>query len=291
MSTFKCVLLWVGVVMAWCALAMTGLTRIDPGHVGIKINKAGTYRGVEDVPTVTGWVFYSPFLTTVFQYPTFVQQVVWTHNVAEGNPVNEEITFTNADQMQISVDVSLAYHIDTEKAPHFYIKFRHDRLNEFTHGYLRSLTKGQFNETGGRYHIEEIMGDNGAFVKAVKDALQKDLDPLGVKLEDQFGIIGAPRPPAAVVENINLKVQAVQIAQQKQNEVAQAEADARKRVADAEGYAKATLVRADADATANRTLAESITVNLLELKRLEKWNGRLPAVTSGAVPFITVGPK
>ena len=277
--------------VVFSSLLIAGCTRIDPGHVGIKINNAGTYRGVEDVPAVTGWVFYNPFLTTVFQYPTFVQQVVWTHNVEEGNPLNEEITFTNADQMQISVDVSLAYHIEAEKAPHFYIKFRNDRLSAFTHGYLRSLTRDRFNETGGRYHIEEIMGDNGPFVTAVKEALQSDLDPLGVKLEAQFGIIGAPRPPAAVVENINLKVQAVQIAQQKQNEVVQAEADARKRVAEAEGYAKAILVRADAEATANKKLAESITVNLLELKRLEKWNGTLPTVTSGVVPFINVGPK
>jgi len=84
--------------------------RIGPGHVGIKINMSGTYRGVEDVPLVTGWVFYMPGVTQVLDYPTFVHTAVWTKSLDEGNDgVNEEITFNTKEGTNVSGDISLSY--------------------------------------------------------------------------------------------------------------------------------------------------------------------------------------
>lgn len=270
--------------LAFIAISQTaclGCTRVGPGYVGIVVNMAGNDKGVQEYPAKTGWVYYNIFSEEVKEYPTFVQSVVWTQNKEEGRPANEEITFTNKDQMKISVDVALSYHIEPAKVPSFYVKFRSDDLNTFTYGYLHSLTRDKFNDVGGSYDITQIMGNNGPFLKEVKEALQKDLRPIGVELEAQFGIIGAPRPPPEVVKAIDQKVQANQLAQQKQNELAQSTADANKEVAKAEGYARAVLARADAEAVANKKIADSITPNLIQLRMLEKWNGVMPTVQSG----------
>ena len=271
-------------MIAFVAITQTaciGCTRIGPGYVGIVVNLAGSDRGVQEYPAKTGWVFYNVFSEEVKEYPTFVQSVVWTQNKEEGRPANEEITFTNKDQMQIRVDVALSYHIEPDKVPSFYVKFRSDDLNTFTYGYLHSLARDKFNDIGGLYDITQIMGNNGPFLKEVKDALQRDLRPIGVELEAQFGIIGAPRPPDAVVKAINDKVQANQLAQQKQNELAQSTADANKEVAKTEGYARSLMIRAEAEAASNRKIADSITPNLIQLRMLEKWNGVMPTVQSG----------
>ena len=46
---------------------------------------------------------------------------------------------------------------------------------------------------------------------------------------------------------------------------------------------------ADAQATANLKVANSLSSNLLELRRLEKWNGALPYVNGGSPnPFISL---
>ncbi len=264
---------------------LSGCTRVGPGHVGIKVSMAGDAKGVDSTPAVTGWVFYNPFLTSVYEYPTFVQQVQ-----LEGE---EQITFTTKDQMKVSADISFAYSILGEKVPHFYVKFRSDDLRTFSHGYLRSLIRDKFNDVGGKYPVEGIMGpDSAAFLREVKGEVQQVMSAVGVQLEDQFGFIGAPRPPQGVIDSINNKVQAVQIAQQKQNELVQAQADAAKEVAKTEGYARSVTLRANAEAEANRKLAESITTNLLELKRLEKWNGTLPQVTGGqGIPMFNLGSK
>jgi regulator of protease activity HflC (stomatin/prohibitin superfamily) len=257
-----------------------GCTRVGPGYVGIVVNMAGSNKGVQDYPAKTGWVFYNVFSEEVIEYPVFVQTAAWTSNTQEGKPVNEEITFTNKAQMQISADISLSYHLEPNKVPAFYVNFRQNDIDKFTHGYLRNIARDQFNEIGGKYEVENIMGDNGPFLIEVRKALQKEVEPIGVKI-DQFGFIGAPRPPKSIIDAINLKVQAQQTVLQKQIELAQVTADANKEVAKTEGYARAVLARAEAEATANRKISESITPQLIELRKLEKWNGVLPTVQGG----------
>jgi regulator of protease activity HflC (stomatin/prohibitin superfamily) len=271
------------------ALAVSGAcTRIGPGHVGIKVSNAGSDRGVNKDAITTGWVFYNPMLSSVYEWPTYVQQVVLTASAQEGNPVNEEITFTNADNMAIAADIGFSYSLDPQKVPEFFNKFLTDDMLKFSHGYMRSLIRDKFNEVGSKYKIEQIMGDNAQFIAEVKAAVQKECDPFGVKLESQFGFIGAPRPPKSVVDMINSKVAAVQLAQQKQNELVQAQADAAKTVATAEGAAKSLTLTAKAQAEANRILSESLTPNLIELKRIEKWDGKYPLSTQGSVPVLQI---
>lgn len=284
------------------ALSAVGCTRVGPGYAGIKVNMAGSNKGVETMPATTGWVFYNPFSESVFEYPTFVQSAVWTHNVDEGKALNEEITFTTADQMQVGADISIAYNLNFDKVPNFYVTFRSDDLDKFTHGYMRNLARDKFDSIAGRYKIEQIMGDNAQFLADVRNALQNELTPLGVEIR-QFGLIGAPRPPQQVIAAINAKVQATQVAIQTENEVrqtrAQAEKDvakaegaARSEVASAEGYAKAMLLRADAEAEANRKVANSLTPSLLEKIRLDKWDGSVPQMTGvGGTPMINLTPR
>ena len=47
--------------------------RIDAGHVGVKVNQYGDNKGVDDVVAVTGMVFYNPFTTAIYEFPTFIQ--------------------------------------------------------------------------------------------------------------------------------------------------------------------------------------------------------------------------
>lgn len=277
----------VGGLIIAAIFSMAGCNVIGPGHVGIVVSMAGSQRGVEDMPTTTGWTFVNPITSRVYEYPTFVQSAVWTASAAEGHPTNEEISFTTGDQMQVNADISIAYQLNAAKVPAFYVKFRSDDLDQFTHGFLRNLAREKFDNTAGKYKIEQIMGDNGPFLKEVRDALQRDLNPIGVELQ-QFGFIGAPRPPKSVIDSINAKVQATQIAIQKQNEVAQATADAAKIVAQAQGYADSLAKRSQAEAEANLRIAKSLTPELIEYQKLQKWNGVLPQFTGGATPLISI---
>jgi regulator of protease activity HflC (stomatin/prohibitin superfamily) len=88
-------------------------------------------------------------------------------------------------------------------------------------------------------------------------------------------------------------VEAKQVAQQQvetQRQVlAQREIEAQQKVATAKGEAESILVVAQGQAKANDALSRSISPILVQYKGIEKWNGILPQVSGGAVPFIDLG--
>lgn len=263
------------------SLMITSCTTIPPGSVGIVVHNFGDNKGVDNVATTTGFTWYNPMSTSIYEYPTNIQTAKWTKDPNEGNPVNEEITFTNKDNMVISADVSVSYSLLYEKVPYFYVKFRNDNIEDFTHGYMRNVVRDAFNESGGAYSIDQIMGDNTAFITAVKTKAQTHLEAIGVRIE-QFGIIGAPRPPASVIQAINAKLQATQLAIQKENEVRQSVAQAQKDIAEARGDSAAKVIRAYGEAKANQLTQQTITDNLIQWKMLDTWDGKLPVY--GVVP-------
>ena len=117
------------------------VTRIDAGYTGVEINLAGTQLGAADIPVRTGWVLYSPLCTQIIEFPTFVQTVKWTRDFNEGRPINEEMGFNSKEGIQIYADVSLSYAIEPAKVPEFYVKYRANDLDLFTHGILRDIVR------------------------------------------------------------------------------------------------------------------------------------------------------
>jgi regulator of protease activity HflC (stomatin/prohibitin superfamily) len=71
-----------------------------------------------------------------------------------------------------------------------------------------------------------------------------------------------------------------------QNELQKNEFQARGDSIKGAGRAKAITVEAEAQARANRILAESITPTLVQYRLVEKWNGVMPTVAGGAMSMI-----
>jgi regulator of protease activity HflC (stomatin/prohibitin superfamily) len=264
------------------------VTRIEAGHVGVEINLAGRQRGASEIPVRTGWVVYSPLTTQIIEFPTYVQTVKWTKDTNEGHPINEEMGFNSKEGMEIFVDVSLSYAIDPSKAPDFYVKYRVDDLDRFTHGILRDIVRNSLNEVASTYAVEDIYGEGKAeFLHKVQAMIEQKVSIVGVGVQ-QFGFIGAPRVPPVIAAAITAKAQAIQQAERARNELATTQAEAAKKIAEAEGDAKSLVTRAQGEADANRIRQNSLTPQLLDLRRIEnnralidKWNGQLPTVEAG----------
>jgi regulator of protease activity HflC (stomatin/prohibitin superfamily) len=275
-------------VVVLLGLFLVRVTRIEAGHVGVEINLAGKQRGASEIPVRTGWVVYSPLSTQIIEFPTYVQTVKWTKDTNEGHPINEEMGFNSKEGMEIFVDVSLSYAIEPEKVPDFYVKYRVSDMDTFTHGILRDVVRNSLNEVASTYGVEDIYGEKKAeFLRKVQSQIELKMTPVGVSVQ-QFGFIGAPRVPAVIATAITAKAQAIQQAERARNELATTQAEAAKKIAEAEGDAKSLVTRAQGEADANRIRQNSLTPQLLELRRIEnsralidKWNGQLPTVEAG----------
>ncbi len=292
---FRLILGAAGLVIGAIVLfSVVQVTRINAGYVGVEINLAGSQRGAREIPIRTGWVFYSPLKTQVIEFPTFVQTVKWTADMNEGHPLNEELVFNSKEGQEVRTDVSLSYAIDAAKVPDFYVKYRTDDLERFTHGILKDIVRNSLNEVASTYTLEDIYGENKArFLRESRDRIQAQLLPVGVGIQ-QFGFIGKPRFTAAIEQAITQKTQAITEAERARNQLAVTQAEMAKAVAEAEGEARSQVERARGEATsaierargeaeANRLRQASITPQLLEWRRLEnqralvdKWNGELP---------------
>ena len=71
--------------------------------------------------------------------------------------------------------------------------------------------------------------------------------------------------------------------------IAEAEAEAEAKRIAAEAEAKALLITAEAEAEANKKIAESLTDEVIENKKIDKWDGKLPTVTGDNGTIIDIG--
>jgi regulator of protease activity HflC (stomatin/prohibitin superfamily) len=177
------------------------------------------------------------------------------------------------------------------------VKFRNDDVKGFTHGFFRDQVRDSLNEVAVKYTADELYGEKKSqFISEALGRVREHVSVFGVNVIS-LGYASSPRPPAQVVSAINTKIAAIQLATQKENELRQAEADAKKVVATAEGEAKKKIAMAEGEARASELVAKSITPQILQWRQMEiqqdavrKWNGVLSQYNgSGVVPFLNIG--
>ena len=284
----------VGVFYLGCATT----TRVDAGHVGIRVKLAGSDRGIQDMPVVTGWVFYNPLTEQLVLFPTSVQNVVWTQTAHEGQPFDESITFSSNEGVNVNADIGLSFHIEPSLAPKLYGRFRLNDLSKLADGYMRQAVREAFNDVGSRLPVQEIYGAGKS--KMLANVTQECRDIFGKDgiIIDQLTINGALRLPQNVADAINRAMEATQNAFQSRNRVAQVEAEATQAITQAHGAAEAArqkaqgdadalLIRARAEAQANEIIRLSMTPTVLQYRALEHWDGKLPEYNAGALPLLT----
>jgi len=283
--------------VAW-GLGCQTVTRVDAGHVGIKVRLAGSDRGVQDMPVVTGWVFYNPLTEQIVMFPTSVQNVVWTQSAHEGKAFDESITFSSSEGVNINADIGLSFHIDPGLAPRLYSRFRLNDLPVLADGYMRNTVREAFSDVASRLAVQDIYGAGKS--KMLAEVTQKCHDVFGKDgiVIDQLTINGTLRLPQNVMDAINRAMEATQNAIQSRNRVGQVEAEAQQAITQAHGQAEAArqkaegdadalLIRARAEAQANEIIRLSMTPAVLQYRAIEHWDGKLPQYSAGSLPLLT----
>ena len=288
------------VLVGACVLGSASCTRVDAGHVGIRIRLAGSSRGVQNAPIVTGWVAFNPLTEQIIEFPTNVQNIVWTRSLTEGNPSDESLTFASAEGVTINADVGLAFHINADKAPRLYARFRERDITVLAHGYVRNVVREALSEGASEMPVQEIYGSGKT--RLLNNALRRINDRLSADgfVIDQLSFASALRLPDNVVAAINRAMEATQNAIQAENRVRQIRAEAEQNIEQARGSAEAArqrargeadslLIRARAEAQANEVIRLSMSAPVISYRMLEHWDGHLPLVNgNGNIPMLTI---
>ena len=240
------------------AMSFTSCERIDAGCEGILVNLYGSERGVDDVSMVTGRVFYNPFTQEVYEYPTYVQTIdypVFTINAKDGS--------------EFKVDPNVNLKIKDGAAPKVFRKYR-KKLGDVINGPVFKYVKDACRIEINKFTTDQIVSNREAV------AIEKRLSSLLYKegfILDQF--TSGLQYPKTIVDAVDAKNRAIQLAQKAANEVQVAEAEAKKKI-----------VVAEAEAKANTIVNSSLTPLLVKKQWIEKWSGNLPKVTGNSSTLV-----
>ena len=261
-------------LIVWCMF----FKMIQPGYVGVVIDMFGNSKGVEDKEIHVGIHWIAPW-KNIYQFPIFEQNDTW-----EGD--HDGFNFQTSEGMAVSADIGITYHLRSESIPFIFQRYRRG-MDEITNVFIRNYIRDAINKSASKTCIEDLYSGKEGFFQDVENHVRIDLSPMGIELSRIY-LIGRFHFPPTVISALNSKIEAMQRAQQRENELREAEAEAKKQIAKAEGQARCVILQAESEAKANLFLAKSVTAELIQWQAVQKWDGKLPHVTSGAVPFIEI---
>lgn len=286
---------------ALLVISLNACRTVPAGHRGVLVNMLGGERGVDSRELQTGRYFVWPFTQDLFIFPIFQQNVVWSGD--------KSITFQTREGLSVNGDFGISYVVVPDSVTSIFQRYRIG-LDEITDLYLRNEARDALNLIASEMDIEAVYGaGRQVLLRRVDSTVKRNIEGMGIRV-DRIYTIGDFRLPPRVIEAINSKIQATQLALQRENEVRESEAEAQKQQAKARGESESAIIReraqaditmlrakakadalmleAKAEADANELRMRSLSSPLLQYELIKRWNGSLPTVTGDALPLLDI---
>lgn len=177
------------------------------------------------------------------------------------------------DMQMVQTEIALNLSVMPEKAAVIYQTIGTDYMAKVVSPAVMESVKSEV----AKYTAEELLTKRDMVREGISALLVKKLTPLGFNVES-VNVVNFDFSKGFNTA-IESKVTAEQNALAAKNLLAQKEFEAQQAVATARGKAESMEIEAKA-------MAEN--PQILQLRALERWDGVLPKVTGGAVPFIDV---
>ena len=237
----KTIQVTVFIIVIALLFLITSISKINPGEVGIVVNPFGDNKGIEKNELTIGVHFLAPW-KTVYKFPTYEQNHQWVEN--------EMFTFQTSEGLPVKAELGISYHLEQNRIHELFGKYRKG-MNEITQLYVRNILRDNLNKLSSKINIEDLFADKKeSFFNQVHENINAELNAVGFNISHVY-IIGKLNVPEIVTEALNKKIEATQRAQQRENELRESEAEAKKIVAQAKGEAESLIIDAKSKAQAN----------------------------------------
>ena len=255
----KAVVWVVAAVLLIAIIATECIVIVEAGHTGVVV----TLGRVNDNVMQEGLHFKAPF----------VQQVVKINNRIVKLEVDTEAF--SKDLQTVSTTLAINYRVDTNMSYSIY--------KNIGASYEEVLVVPAVNEVlkaiTAKYTAEESVTNRSLISDGLIKGLNEKLNSDGLYITD-VNIINFDFSEAFITA-----IEEKQVAQQ---QLLKAETEKQTAITNAEAEAEAVRIKAEAQAEANKILNSSLTQEVIDYFKIEKWNGELPMVTGDADPFISL---
>jgi regulator of protease activity HflC (stomatin/prohibitin superfamily) len=247
------------------AIQPFNIERVDAGHVGIKVKLTGNSRGVSKYEYKTGWVMYNSWTEQLYEFPTFQQHIDY----------DEQSVITKGGFTAV-IKPSFNYALKAHAVGDMFQNLRLD-IESIQQGWLKTAIVGAVNDVANKWEVDRIFNEREQFESAIVAECNKRLSKWFLVSQLRTNIL----PPASLQEAIEAKTQAIQQAQAEDQKALTAEAEARKKIAQAKGDSAQVVIEASAAAKAMQIKQMQLTPLYVEYMKIQKWNGQTPTTVLG----------
>jgi regulator of protease activity HflC (stomatin/prohibitin superfamily) len=245
---------------------------VPPGHVGVVVQL-----GQVQPSTLPPGAYFRPFIIqNVIDFETRVRP----HNF-------REIDAASREYQSVKLTGTLNFAIDAQQADDLYQRVGLD----FAGRVIDAAFSDTIKEIIPRFAVTEILAKREEIRGLTKEKLASSLGRYGILVEDVYltNIAFSPEYTQAIEQ----KQVAQQLVEREREVLNQKKIQAEQSEVEALGQARAEVARAQGAAEANRLLTQSITPELIEYQRVQKWDGRMPLYQGNAnvmLPVPTASP-
>ncbi|NKE71519.1 prohibitin family protein [Candidatus Manganitrophus noduliformans] len=244
------------VVLLLLIVLFSSFQVVGAGQRGVVFSKLS---GIRDVTLDEGLHFKIPFVEEVVLMDVRVQKSQTAAPAA------------SKDLQNVSSTIAVNFHIDPSRAQKVYqevgVSYKERVIDPAVQEAVKAAT--------AHFTAEELITRRGEVKDAIKTTLIERLVQFHI-LVDEFSIIDF-----SFSEEFNRAIEAKQTAEQ-------SALKARRDLDRIKIEADQRITQARAEAEGQRLQRETLTPILLQLRAIEKWDGKLPQVSGGAMPFIDV---
>ena len=243
--------------VAVTVILLNCFTIVEPGHTGVIVT--------------LGKVKNSTLQEGIHVKAPFVQQIVKIDNRILKLEVETEAF--SKDLQTVTTTLAVNYRVDSGKSYSIYKNIGAD--------YETVLVTPAINEVlkaiTAKYTAEESVTNRALISDGLVAGLNEKLNEIGLYVTD-VNIINFDFSEAFITA-----IEEKQVAQQK---LLKAETEKQTAITNAEAEAETIKIKANAEADANDTLNKSLTDEIIEYNKIDKWNGILPQVTGSSGALI-----
>ena len=256
----KRLLIILVIVAVIAIIAINTITVVGAGHTGVVVTMGKVNEGV--------------LQEGIHAKIPFIQNVVMIDNRIQKLEVTTEAF--SKDLQSVDTTLAINYRVETAKSYSIYknigANYEDVLVTPAVNEVLKAIT--------AKYTAEETVTNRALISKGLVEELNNKLNSIGLYVTD-VNIVNFDFSEAFITA-----IEEKQVAQQK---LLKAETEKKTAITNAEAEAEAAKIRAQGEAEANTTLSKSLTDQVIENKKIEKWNGEMPKVTGGSGTIIDLG--
>ncbi len=239
------------------ATVLQGFGTVKAGYRGVHLRFGAVTEKILD----EGLYFKIPFIEDVKSVSIKIQKFT---SLADAS---------SSDLQTVEATIALNYHVRPGSTAYIYQNVATDYESELIAPAIQEVVKA----TMATFTAEELITKRVAVRDMMKESIEKKLDKHGIEI-DEFNIENFSFS-AAFDDAVEAKVTAEQQALAAKNKLEQIKFEAQQKIESAKGSAEAIRIESEALQQAPQ---------ILQLRSIEKWNGILPTVTGGAIPFVNI---